>query len=111
MNVLEYLKFLKDQLFGVNKSSSETIEQPQEPRIEIIIENSSGQFENEEEIIMQGGRELFANGFATSLEDGAITIATMMRGLRYLGKEPQEDGSIKLLFRDNALTNDKPKIL
>ncbi len=111
MNIVDYLKSKRFQLLETRKRVEKVSTKPEEPHIEIVIENNSELFENEHDIILKGAKGFLDNGIVDSLEEGAITFATMIRGLRYLRTEIDEDGTIKIYLRDNALENNRPKTL
>lgn len=80
---------------GNNKTNTDNIK--------IIIENSCGAFDNEEEIIKEGAIKFLELGRANDMEDAIITAATMIRGLKYARTEKDENGNIVIVFKDMIL--------
>lgn len=111
LNLIDFFKEKRKKLLDTSNKVNPNIEQPKEPNIEIVIENATNIFENEQEIIRQGGKEFLENGIVDSLEDGIITCATMIRGLKYRRTEKDDDGNIKIILRDISLDNTHPKSL
>ncbi len=111
MNLIDFLKGKKKQLLDANKNATTIVEEPKEPTIEIVIENATNMFENEPEIIMNGGKEFLENKLVDSLEEGIITCATLIRGLRYRRTEKDDEGNIKIILQDISLNNNQPKSL
>lgn len=111
MNLIDLLKGKKRELLDANKNVTPTVEEVKEPKIEVVIEDATNIFKNEEEILLKSGKEFLENGLVDSLEDGIITCATMLRGLRYRRTEKDDDGNTKIIFKDISLNNDQPKSL
>ena len=77
------------------KELPKTINENEENRInniEIKIEGEIKLFENEEEIIIQGARELLQQGRAVNMQEAVITFAVMFRGLKYKGTQITDNG-------------------
>lgn len=107
MNLINLLKKKKDELLEANQKLEEV---PQEPSIEIVIENHHSEFSNEEEIIKKGARDLLATKAVESLEEGIIVFASIFRGLRYKETIKDDDGNIKIYLKDLTIEN-RPKTL
>lgn len=104
MNLLGYLKETRKQLTPI-------VEKPKEPTIEIVIENDTDFYENEKEVILNGGKGFFEHGNAASLEEGIITFATMIRGLKYQRTEKDDQGNIKVILKNMAIDYSLSKAL
>ena len=83
VNLLNYLKKKKNELLNAKQSNDTNIKTYNADSIEIIIENYNNLFENEHEIIKKGALTLLENGTVDNFEEGIITFATMIRGLKY----------------------------
>jgi len=106
MNLLKYLKLKKSQLLETKNSNTNS-----ENNISIIIENSNNLFENEEEIIMEGAKTFFESGEVKSIEEGIIVCAVIIRGLKFIKTEKDENGNIKIILKDNSHEKAKTKKL
>ena len=110
MNLIDFLKNKRKQLLDASKNVTPTTNEPKEPNIEIIIEDDTSIFANEPEIILKSAKEFLEIGSVSSLEEGVIICATMIRGLKYRRTERDEFGNIKIFLKDIALDNN-PKVL
>ena len=72
LNLIELLKGKKKQLLDDNKKVTPTVEEVKEPKIEIVIENATNIFKNEEEIILKSAKQFLEIGSVNSLEEGVI---------------------------------------
>lgn len=70
--------------------------------IEIIIENQSPYFKNEEGKIRKNAKILFEGGDVDSYEEGVIVFATMIRGLEYVRTDIGEDGKKTIIFKERT---------
>ena len=77
--------------------------------IKIIIKNSSGFFDNEEEMIKEGALNFLETGKVDDMEDAIITSATILRGLKYDKTEKDENGNIIIIFKDIVLAESPAK--
>jgi hypothetical protein len=68
--------------------------------IEIIIENQSPYFKNEEEKIREGARIWLESGHVESFEEGIVVFATMVRGLKYVRTDVDKSGYKTVIFRE-----------
>lgn len=109
INLLDYLKEIKVQLQRSKQNISENPKQDSfskntdEDNFEIIIENNHNLYDNEQEIIKKGAHDFLENGNINSFEEGIITFAIMIRGLRYKKTEKDENGHIKIILEDVKL--------
>ena len=74
--------------------------QEKEDNIQIVIIGKGEMFEDEEEQIKVGAKQLLEIGRAKDMNDAIATIGTMFRGLRYRGTEVTEDGKTVITFED-----------
>ena len=111
MNLLDFLKGKRKQLLAASNIDMPNIKDSKEPTIEIIIEDSTNIFENEQQIILNGAKEFLKNGNVDSLEEGIIVFATMIRGLKYRTTEKDDEGNIKIILKDITLDNTSSKVL
>lgn len=116
MNFITYLKSKKEKLKSLQKYEvKEPIEEPiteQPNNIKIVIENHHKEiFENEEEIILKGAQMFLEDKRVASLEEGIITFATIIRGLKYKTTTTDENGFPQIIFEDFKLEEDINKTL
>lgn len=102
MGLVDLLKSKRNKVVELNNQSNKEIK-PQSnemDNITIIIENSNGAFENEEDIIKEAAVRFYEVGQADSYENAIIQAATIIRGLQYKETTKDENGNLVITFRD-----------
>ena len=84
-------------LFQKPKKLNNELNSNTESEIEIIIENHSHFFQNEETLIKENAKIWLESGHVDSYEEGIIVFATMVRGLKYIRTDIQDGRKIVLL--------------
>ena len=68
--------------------------------IGIEIETEIKLFDNEEETIIDGARELLEQGRTANIEEAIITFAVEARGLKHKETRKTEDGKLIIVFEE-----------
>lgn len=79
------------------ETSDDKIKEDVTQDIQIEIEGSIDLYKDEKEQIIQGAKQLLEMGKAEDMEDAIITIATMLRGLKYNETKETANGKIVVL--------------
>lgn len=111
MKLIDYLKAIKNLLLNIQDKPEleETVKEEAIP--EIIIKNSCNLFSKEEEIILKGGQMFLRDKRVDNLEEGIITFATLIRGLKYRRTDIDELGNKKIILEDIILEDTPTKTL
>lgn len=75
--------------------------------IQIQIEGDVGLFKDEKEKIIEGAKQLLEIGRAENMEDAIITVAVMLRGLKFKETKKTQDGKTVVVLKeiDQGRTN------
>ncbi len=96
---IKLLEYLKRQI-KVREQKQETQQTYNMENIEVIIENDTGLFESEVEIIKQNAIILYENKLLETIEDGIIITAVIFRGLKRKKVEKDKNGKITITLLD-----------
>lgn len=104
MSFLNFLKLKKQELEKIDNKIDMS-------NINISILNNSNLFENEENIIKDGALVFLENKMADDDEDAIITFATMIRGLKYIRTDIDENGNKTIVLEDRCISNNNKNVL
>lgn len=97
MKLVDYLKNKKERLLELKKQEKDNNGMDD---IKILIEYEVEAFENEDKFIKDNAKIFVENGITDNYEDAIISAATMIHGLKYLGKAKDENNNTVLFFKD-----------
>lgn len=111
LNLINFLKQKRDKLKNLQRYETKKCDTEKNDNTQIRIENHNELFENEEETIIKGAQVFLEQGHVETLEDGIITFATLIRGLKYKTTTKDEDGNQIIIFDDVKLENNNTRKL
>jgi len=74
--------------------------------IQIQIEGDVGLFKDEKEKIIEGAKQLLEIGRAENMEDAIITVAVMLRGLKFKETKRTEEGKTVVVLMETVRDRD-----